>query len=173
MLVAALLVALSIVSVAGASSVSDPQPLSDCFGHKGVQFASNDAYMCEVKMSDNSAGALYYMVSLDNGLNGVNPGGQMVWYKLHPADGNYYMWENFSPAWGGSGQTDGRVIGIDEGPKGQCIVNFPSWSTPPSQCAYSLAGGTLGTEHTLDATEQASVNSFVTVMTAEIPAADR
>ena len=167
-------VVLTVAPVPAASSGS-PGPLGGCFGNHGVQFAGKDAYLCEVKLGGDPSGSLYFSPSLDNGLNGApctTPPNcpQMVWYKLHPAPGNFYVWENFSEPWGGSSpRSNGRIIGIDEGRFGQCIVNWPSWSTTPTTCTTFAQGGSEGGTHQLTPAELASVREFITNMRAAIP----
>jgi len=75
--------ALSVAAVAAPTAT--PSRLVACFGNKGVEFGDFSAWLCEVKLGSDPSGALYFTPSVDNGLNDVNPSGQMVWYKLHAA----------------------------------------------------------------------------------------
>lgn len=164
-------VAMSLGGLAATGTfTSDPSPQSECFGHNGVEFGSLMAYLCEVKLADNPSGALYFTPSVDDGLNHLNPGGQMVWYKLHAAPNAFYVWENFSQPWGTNDpRPNGRVIALDEGPAGQCIIVWPSWTIPPTQCTPVTNGGTVGATRPLTPTETYSIQQFIANMTPAIP----
>ena len=160
--------ALSVPTVA-APSVT-PSRLAACFGNKGVEFGDFSAWLCEVKLGGDPSGSLYYTPSVDNGLNDINPSGQMVWYKLHAADNAFYVWENYSQPWGGTyPRANGRVIGIDEGPAGQCIVVWPSWTVTPTECTPVINGGTVGVTRAMTAVEQYSVAEYIANMQAAVP----
>ena len=149
-----------------AQTAANPRPLSDCFGHNGVQFGTLDAYVCEVKLADDPSGALYFMTTLGSTSAGEN----VLWYKLHPASGNFWVYETLTPRQSASEPRDyGRTVQIDEGPAGQCLVDFPSWTVAPTQCAYVTDGGTVGAEHPLTPAEQASMAEFIKNMRAAVP----
>jgi hypothetical protein len=147
---------------APAATTATPGPLAACFGNHGVQFGGLNAWLCEVKLGGDPSGALYFTPSADNGVGDVNPDGQMIWYKLHAADSNFYVWENYSQPWGGSApRANGRIIALDEGPAGQCIVVWPDWSKNPTECFLVTGGGTVvEAPHTMTAQEQASVAEY-------------
>ena len=168
-LVAALGMTLGVTAASGAVT-SDPTPQAACFGHNGVEFGTNFAFLCEVKLGGNPSGGLYFTPSVDDGMNGINPGGEMLWYKLHAAPNAYYVWENYSQPWGTNDpRQNGRIIGIDEGPDGQCIAVWPSWTVMPTQCTPVTNGGTVGVTRALTPTEVYSVQQFITNMQAAIP----
>lgn len=165
-LVTALAVAGSARTATSAQTAATPRPLSQCFGHKGVKFGDLDAYICEVKLADDPSGALYFMTTLGDTTTGEN----VVWYKLHPAPGNFWVYETLTPRQDPAEPRDyGRTVQIDEGSSGQCLVAFPSWTVPPTECAYVTDGGTAGPEHPLTPAEQASLAEFMTNMRAAIP----
>jgi hypothetical protein len=150
---------------------SSPGHLAACFGNRGVEFGSFSAWLCEVKLGGDPSGSLYFSPSVDDGLNQANPDGQMLWYKLHAAPGAYYVWENYSSPWGGSSpRSNGRIIGIDEGPHGQCIVAWPSWQAGPAgvRC-FTKGGGVLGPLRPLTATEKYSIAEYQVNMRAAVP----
>lgn len=133
---------LAVLGAGLASAASSPGHLAACFGNRGVEFGSLHAWLCEVKLGGDPSGALYFTPSVDEGLNHANPNGQMVWYKLHAAPGAYYAWENYSEPWGGSSpRSNGRIIALDEGPAGQCILDWPSWTADPTGITCVLDGG--------------------------------
>lgn len=171
-LAAALMAVLALVVPGSAVSSSTPQPLSDCFGHSGVQFSNKDAYVCETKLGNDPSGALYWMVTLDNGVNGsLGDGVNVDWYKLHPAPGNFWVFETMLP--GDNLRNDGRSVIIDTNPFGYCQVIFPSWTQTPTDCQDFTQGGQPGEIHGMTPQEQSSVNEFMKVMRAEIPLANR
>ena len=158
--------ALLIGASGSAQTAAAPQPLSQCFGHHGVQFGSKDAYVCEVKLGDDPSGALYFMTTLGSTTTGEN----VLWYKLHPAAGNFWVYETMTPSQDPAEPRDyGRTVQIDEGLAGQCLVSFPSWTTTPTQCAYVTDGGTAGAEHPLTPMEANSMAEFIKNMQAAIP----
>lgn len=175
-LAAALAFAALTYTPAPAATSSSPRPMAGCFGNLCVQFAGKDAYLGEHKLGGDPSGALYFTPSLDNGLNGApcdTPPDcpQMVWYKLHPAGGNFYTWENFSPPWGGSSpRANGRIIALDEGPAGQCMIVWPDWTKDPTMCFLVRDGGAVvEAPHTMGAREQASVAEYQKNARAAIP----
>jgi hypothetical protein len=157
---------------AAAQPAAAPSPLAACFGNRGVEFGTFSAWLCEVKLGDDPSGSLYYSPSVDTGLNKANPGGQMVWYKLHAAPGAFYTWENYSQPWG-AGDTvraNGRIVALDEGAAGQCILAWPSWTVMPTECTpVSDGGAVVGAMRPLTATEAYSVAEYVKNMRAGIP----
>jgi hypothetical protein len=160
------------LTTAVAVSASSPTPQAACFGHNGVEFGALNAFLCEVKLADDPSGALYFTPSVDNGLNNANPGGQMVWYKLHAAPNAYYVWENYSEPWGATDtvRANGRIIALDEGAAGQCILNWPSWTVTPTQCTPVLNGGaTVGAMRPLTPIEQFSVAEYQANMRPAVP----
>ena len=168
LLAAALLASATVLITASASAqtAATPHALPDCFGHHGVEFGTLDAYVCEVKLGDDPSGALYFMTTLGSTTSGEN----VLWYKLHPAPGNFWVYETLTPRQSPSEPRDyGRTVQIDEGASGQCLVDFPSWTTTPTQCAYVTDGGTVGPEHPLTPAEQASMAEFVKNMQAAVP----
>lgn len=168
-LVAALGMTLGATAATGAVT-SNPTPQAACFGNNGVEFDSFQAFLCEVKLADNPSGALYFTPSVDRGLNNANPTGEMVWYKLHAAANAFYVWENYSQPWGTNDpRQNGRVIGLDEGPAGQCIVVWPSWTMTPTECTPVTNGGTVGTTRPMTATEVFSVQQFMANMQPAVP----
>lgn len=153
----------AMLPTSSAQTLSTPRPLSDCFNHKGIQFGTFDFYSCEVKLGNDPSGAFYFIKTLDAGVNEANPNGSMFWTKLHPAKGNFYTWENYSDPWGGSSpRANGRIIMLDEGPAGQCLVAWPNWQQTPSICTPITDGGAkIGTPHKLDAQELSSVQEYM------------
>ena len=162
---------LALVPSATAVTSSWPPPIGLCFGDHGVEFGTTHAALCLHKIAGGPSGGLYFSPSVDDGLNGANPGGQMIWDKLHAAPGNYYVWGNYSQPWGGSApRSNGRIVAIDEGPAGQCIVVFPSWSQTPTQCFLVRDGGAaVDPPHTMDARESASLAEYMKNKRAAIP----
>ena len=156
---------------APAGVTSSPSRLAACFGNRGVEFGTFSAWLCEVKLGGDPSGSLYFSPSVDEGLNHANPSGQMLWYKLHAAPGAFYVWENYSDPWGGSSpRSNGRIIGIDEGPAGQCIVDWPSWSTDPTGVRCFTSGGSvLGPLRALTTTEKYSIAEYQKNMRAAVP----
>lgn len=161
------------LTAATASTTSTwPPRLAPCFNNHGVEFGTFKAWLCLHKLGGDPSGGFYFSPTVDDGLNGVNPGGQMVWTKLHAADGNYYVWENYSEPWGSGDTTraNGRIIGIDEGAAGQCIVDFPDWTVTPTECTPVLDGGsTVEPTRPMTAIEQRSVDEYITNARATLP----
>jgi hypothetical protein len=153
------------------AAASNPGPQKPCFDKNGVEFSKLFAYLCEVKLGDNPSGALYFTPSIDDGLNTANPGGEMLWYKLHAAKGAYYVWENYSDPWGGSSpRSNARIIALDEGPAGQCVVMWPSWTVDPTQCFLVRDGGAVvEPPHNLTAIEKFSILQYQLNMRASVP----
>ena len=156
---------------APATTSSWPPPIALCFGDHGVEFGTTHAALCLHEIGGGPSGGLYFTPSVDTGLNGANPSGQMVWMKLHAADNAYYAWENYSEPWGGSTpRANGRIIALDEGPKGQCILVWPSWTATPTECfLVSDGGAVVAAPHPLDATERFSVAQYQANARAAIP----
>ena len=166
----AVILAATMAVDAAATSPAFPPRLSACFGAHGVRFGSLSAWLCERKLGGDPSGGLYFSPSVDDGLGDANPSGQMVWMKLHAADSNFYVWENYAQPWGGSSvRANGRIVAIDEGPAGQCIVDFPSWTAAPTMCTPVTNGGHVGAERTMTAVEQQSVAEYIANARAAIP----
>ena len=148
-----------------------PGRLAACFGSHGVEFGSLHAYLCEAKLGDDPSGGLYFSPSVDDGLNKANPPGLMIWDKLHAAAGDFYIWGNYSQPWGGSTpRANGRIVAIDEGPAGQCIVVFPSWARMPTECFLVRDGGAVtAPPHPLTAIERSSVAEYIKNKRPAIP----
>jgi hypothetical protein len=167
----ALAAAVSAAALPAAAATSPPR-LKACFGNKGVEFGNFSAWLCEVKLGDNPSGSLYYSPSVDNGFNNVNPSGQMIWYKLHAAPNAFYAWENYSQPWWKNQypRSYGRIIMLDEGPAGQCLVAWPRWDQLPTRCTPITNGGaTIGTPHRLTQAETYSVMQYAANAEASIP----
>jgi hypothetical protein len=159
-------------TAATAATARGPGHIAGCFGNRGVEFGTFSAWLCEVKLGGDPSGSLYFTPSVDDGLNGANPGGQMVWYKLHAAPNAFYVWENYSEPWGtgDSPRANGRIIALDEGPAGQCILNWPSWTVTPTECTPVLNGGaTVEPMRPLTPMEAYSVAEYIANARPAIP----
>lgn len=154
-----------------AAPFSEPPDLKACFNNHGVEFGTFNAWLCAHKEGNDPSGSFYFALSVDNGLNDANPSGQMMWSKLHAAPNAYYVWENYSEPWGGSTpRANGRIIGIDEGPAGQCIIQWPDWTVDPTTCSLVTNGGAvIQPPHTLNATEEYSVDEYQLNARATLP----
>lgn len=151
---------------AAAAPAASLHPLADCFGFPGVQAGHFDDYACK------APGNLYFWVTLDNGVLGINGDGvNAEWYKQHPDPGDFWVFETFTP--NGSPRSNGRTVIIDVNPFSQCQVQFPSWSVTPTDCMDLTQGGQPGEIHGMTQQEQRSVNEFMENMRASIPLKDR
>lgn len=142
-----------------------PPKIAPCFNNHGVEFGSLQAFLCEHKLGGDPSGGLYFALSVDDGLNKINPNGQMNWIKLHAAKSNYYAWENYAEPWGGQPgdvRSSMRIIALDEGEHlGQCIIVWPDWTVMPTMCFRVRDGGAIvEAPHVMDQRELNSAAEY-------------
>lgn len=164
-------VVIGVTGMFAVPALASPGHLAACFGNRGVEFGSFSAWLCEVKLGGDPSGSLYYSPSVDDGLNHADPNGQMVWYKLHAAPNAFYVWENYSEPWGGSSpRANGRIIALDEGPGGQCVVEWPDWTVDPTMVrCFTNGGQDVTLPRPLTPAEQYSIAEYQKNTRASIP----